>query len=80
MIHLMDRILTLDPLYLHSMFPYERFLAALKAYVGSVEGLCAELCSPRGLYYGRLHNIRSGRVLHGLRKRWKTDRLAHTTT
>jgi hypothetical protein len=33
MIHLMDQILTLDPLYLHSMFPYERFLAVLKAYV-----------------------------------------------
>jgi hypothetical protein len=33
MIHLMDQILTLDPLYLHSMFLYERFLAVLKAYV-----------------------------------------------
>jgi hypothetical protein len=33
MIHLMDQIHTLDPLYLHSMFPYERFLAVLKAYV-----------------------------------------------
>jgi hypothetical protein len=27
MIHLMDQILTLGPLYLYSMFPYERFLA-----------------------------------------------------
>jgi hypothetical protein len=33
MIHLMDHILTLGPLYLHSMFLYERFLAVLKAYV-----------------------------------------------
>jgi hypothetical protein len=33
MIHLVDQIHTLDPLYLHSMFPYERFLAVLKAYV-----------------------------------------------
>jgi hypothetical protein len=33
MIHLMDQILTLGPLYLHSMFPYERFLAVLKGYV-----------------------------------------------
>jgi hypothetical protein len=33
MIHLMDRILTLGPLYLHSMFPYEQFLTVLKAYV-----------------------------------------------
>jgi hypothetical protein len=33
MIHLIDQILTLDPLYLHSMFSYERFLAVLKAYV-----------------------------------------------
>jgi hypothetical protein len=33
MIHLVDQILTLGPLYLHSMFPYERFLTVLKAYV-----------------------------------------------
>jgi hypothetical protein len=33
MIHLMDQILTLGTLYLHSMFLYERFLAVLKAYV-----------------------------------------------
>jgi hypothetical protein len=28
-----DQIHTLGLLYLHSMFPYERFLAVLKAYV-----------------------------------------------
>jgi hypothetical protein len=33
MIHLMDQIHTLGPLYLHSMFPYERYLAVLKSYV-----------------------------------------------
>jgi hypothetical protein len=33
MIHLVDQIFTLGPLYLHSMFLYERFLAVLKAYV-----------------------------------------------
>jgi hypothetical protein len=33
MIHLVDQILPLGPLYLHSMFPYEWFLANLKAYV-----------------------------------------------
>jgi hypothetical protein len=33
MIHLMDQIHTLSPLYLHSMFPYERYLAVLKTYV-----------------------------------------------
>jgi hypothetical protein len=33
MIHLMDQILTLGPLYLHGMFLYERFLVVLKAYV-----------------------------------------------
>jgi hypothetical protein len=33
MIHLVDQILTFGPLYLHSMFSYERFLAVLKAYV-----------------------------------------------
>jgi hypothetical protein len=33
MIHLVDQILTLGPLYLHSIFPYERYLAVLKSYV-----------------------------------------------
>jgi hypothetical protein len=33
MIHLVDQILILGPLYLHSMFLYERFLAVLKAYM-----------------------------------------------
>jgi hypothetical protein len=33
MIHLVDQILTLGPLYLHSMFSYERYLAVLKSYV-----------------------------------------------
>jgi hypothetical protein len=33
MIHLMDLILTLGPLYLHCLFPYEWFLAVLRAYV-----------------------------------------------
>jgi hypothetical protein len=33
MIHLVDQILTLGPLYLHSMFSYEWYLAILKAYV-----------------------------------------------
>jgi hypothetical protein len=33
MIHLVDQILTLGPLYLHKMFSYERYLAVLKAYV-----------------------------------------------
>jgi hypothetical protein len=33
MIHLVDQILTLGLLYLHSMFPYEQFLVVLMAYV-----------------------------------------------
>jgi hypothetical protein len=33
MIHLVDQIYTLGPLYLHSMFPYERYLAVLKSYM-----------------------------------------------
>jgi hypothetical protein len=33
MVHLVDQILTLGPLYLDSMFLYERFLRVLKAYV-----------------------------------------------
>jgi hypothetical protein len=33
MIHLVDQIHTLSPLYIHSMFPYERCLAVLKSYV-----------------------------------------------
>jgi hypothetical protein len=33
MIHLMEQIHTLGPLYLHSMFLYERYMAILKSYV-----------------------------------------------
>jgi hypothetical protein len=33
MIHLVDQIHTLGPLYLHSMFPYEWLLTVLKAYM-----------------------------------------------
>jgi hypothetical protein len=33
MIHLVDQIHTLGSLYLHSMFPYEQYLAVLKSYV-----------------------------------------------
>jgi hypothetical protein len=33
MIHLIDQTLTLDSLYLHSIFPYERYLAVLKSYM-----------------------------------------------
>jgi hypothetical protein len=33
MIYVMDQILTLGPLYLHIMFPYERYLAVLKSYM-----------------------------------------------
>jgi hypothetical protein len=33
MIHLMDQIHTLGPLYLHSIFPYKRYLVVLKSYV-----------------------------------------------
>jgi hypothetical protein len=32
-IHLVDQILTLGPLYLHSILLYERYLAVLKSYV-----------------------------------------------
>jgi hypothetical protein len=32
MIHLVDQIHTLGPLYLHSMFLYERYLAVLMSY------------------------------------------------
>jgi hypothetical protein len=45
MIHLVDQINTLGPLYLHSMFSYERFLAVLRAYVrnhGHPEGSIME--------------------------------------
>jgi hypothetical protein len=33
MIHLMNQIHTLGPLYLHNMFPYERYLTVLKSNV-----------------------------------------------
>jgi hypothetical protein len=33
MIHLVDQIHTLGPLYLHSMYPYEWYMAVWKSYV-----------------------------------------------
>jgi hypothetical protein len=48
MIHLVDHIHTLGRLYLHSMFPYERFLAVLKAYVRNrahLDGSIMEGCT-----------------------------------
>jgi hypothetical protein len=33
MIHLVDQIHVLGPLFLYSMFPYERYLTVLKFYV-----------------------------------------------
>jgi hypothetical protein len=33
MIHLVYQIHTLGSLYLHSMFPYERYMAVLRSYV-----------------------------------------------
>jgi hypothetical protein len=42
---------------------------SIRAVLGSFEGLCAKSCSLRGFYYGRLHSIRSGRILRELRKR-----------
>jgi hypothetical protein len=33
MMHLVDQIHTLGPLYLHSMLPYEWYLAVLNSYV-----------------------------------------------
>jgi hypothetical protein len=35
MIQLVDQILSLGPLYLHSMSPYERYLVVLKYYVSN---------------------------------------------
>jgi hypothetical protein len=73
MIHLVDQILTLGPLYSPSMFPYERYLEVLKSYVRN-------RAHPGGFHYGMLHNRICGRVLRRLCKRWKKDRLVDTTT
>jgi hypothetical protein len=72
MIHLVDQILTLGPLYLHSMFLYERFMAVLKAYVWNrahPEDCIMEAYTTEEVV-----------EWHELHKRWKTDSLVHTTT
>jgi hypothetical protein len=66
MIHLVDQILTLGPLYLHSMFPYKRYLAVLKSYVrnrahpeGSImEGYTIEKVHECCAYY-----VRDGKMI-----------------
>jgi hypothetical protein len=58
-----DQIHTLGSLYLHSMFPYERYLAVLKSYVWNrahPEGSIMECYTTKEVV-----------ELHKLRKRWK---------
>ena len=33
LVHLIDEIVVLDPVFLHNMFPFERFMGVLKKYV-----------------------------------------------
>ena len=51
-IHLVDQIKILGPLYLHHMFQLER-------YLGSIKRLCAKSRSPRGFNHGGIHYRRS---------------------
>jgi hypothetical protein len=73
MIPLVDQIHTLGPLYLHSMFPYEVYLAVLKSYVRN----CTH---PKGYI---MEGYRTEEVVEcctGYIKYGKKDRLADTTT
>jgi hypothetical protein len=73
MIHHVDQNLTLGPLYLHSMFSYEWFLAVLKAYVRNrahSEGFIMEVYTTKEVVECCTDYVKDG----------KTDRLAHTTT
>jgi hypothetical protein len=73
MIHLVDQILILGPLYLHSMFSYERYLAVLMSYVWN-------RAHPEGSIMEGYTTEEVVRVLRRLCKRWKKDRLADITT
>jgi hypothetical protein len=72
MIHLVDQILILGSLYLHSMFSYERSLAVLMAYVRN-------RAHPKGsIMEGYIEEVVECCVNYA--KRWKMDRLAYTNT
>jgi hypothetical protein len=73
MIHLVDQIHILGPLYLHSMFSYERFLAVLKAYVRN-------RAHPKGSIMECYTTEDVIECCADYVKDKKTDRLAHTTT
>jgi hypothetical protein len=73
MIHLMDQIHTLGPLYLHNMFPYECYLPVLKSYVRNhahLEGSIIEGYTTEEVVECCADYIKYG----------KNDRLADTTT
>jgi hypothetical protein len=73
MIHHVDQILTLGPLYLHSMFSYEWFLAVLKSYMRNrahSEGSIMEVYTTEEVVECCADYVKDG----------KTDRLVHTTT
>jgi hypothetical protein len=69
----MDQILILDPLYLYSMFPYERFLTVLKAYVQN-------RAHPNGSIMKGYTTEEVVECCADYIKDKKMDRLAYTTT
>jgi hypothetical protein len=73
MIHPVDQIVTLGPLYLHSMFPYERYLAVLKSYMWNhahPEGSIMEGYTTEEVVACCIDYVKDG----------EKDRLADTTT
>ena len=47
LVHLVDEIVILGPVFLHNMFPFERFMGVLKKYVHNVLG--QKEASPRAM-------------------------------
>jgi hypothetical protein len=73
MIHLIDQILILGPLHIHSIFPYERYLAVLKSYVRNhahLEGSIMEGYTTEEVVECCADYVKDG----------KNDRLVDTTT
>jgi hypothetical protein len=65
-IHLMDQILTLGPLYLHSIFLYDRYLALLKSYVRNrahQEGSIMEGCTTKEVVECYADYVKDGKMI-----------------
>jgi hypothetical protein len=73
MIHLVDQIFVLGPLYMHYMYLYEHHMVVMKGYVRNH-------AHPEGSMIEGYTTEEVNQVQHRLHQRWKTNRHSSFTT